>query len=660
VSGIVGVVNLDGSPVDRELLDRMTGFLAFRGPDAQATWVEGPVGFGHTLLRTTFASEHERQPCSLDGKVWITADARIDDRANLIEKLAGHGRRTTPAVPDGELILHAYHVWGEKCVEHLLGDFAFAIWDTRERQLFCARDHFGIKPFYYARVTDGLLFSNTLDCLRLHPAVSDELNDLAVADFLIFGGNQDQAATTFADIRRLPPAHCLTCSGGEPRLIRYWTLSAGAEIRCRGEEEYVEHLRELLRVVVGDRLGPGPVSVSMTGGLDSTAVAATAREVLAQRGRPADLKAFTSVCDRALPDQERYYSGLAAEALGIPIRYQQSEDYEVFARWDEPRLRTPEPSDVALLPLYADRAQWMAEHGRVALTGWDGDALLSERLHHYFRALIKHRRYGRLAADLWRFVWYEGALPRLGARTRLKRWLGMAPPPEQGRAFPPWLRPDLVERLRLRARWEELSVLPLDHPSRPYAFCVLNARNWPALFEDFDPGVTGLPLEVRHPLFDLRLVHYLLSIPPVPWCVNKRLLRAAMRGILPDRVCRRPKSPLAGDLIRELVIRDRPQRVDSFHPAPDFTRIVDQAALPKVAGETVPEDIGAATFPFSLNCWLTTLTQRHPKGGRDARQPADEPTAGRGPAQAALPGAAVACVREYSRDYAGTRPQQKP
>jgi len=88
VSGIVGMMNLDGSPIDRELLDRMTGFLAFRGPDAQTTWVNGPVGLGHTLLRTTFESEHEHQPHSLDGRVWVTADARIDDRANLIGKLA--------------------------------------------------------------------------------------------------------------------------------------------------------------------------------------------------------------------------------------------------------------------------------------------------------------------------------------------------------------------------------------------------------------------------------------------------------------------------------------------------------------------------------------------------------------------------------------------
>src|SRR4051812_19535812 len=102
MSGIVGIINVDGAPVDRLLLQQMTESMAFRGPDAQETWADGHVGFGHTLLRTTVESAGENQPCSLDGKVWITADARIDDRATLIDKLAGHGRQATLAVPDVE------------------------------------------------------------------------------------------------------------------------------------------------------------------------------------------------------------------------------------------------------------------------------------------------------------------------------------------------------------------------------------------------------------------------------------------------------------------------------------------------------------------------------------------------------------------------------
>src|SRR5437867_599047 len=215
MSGIIGILHLDGAPIDRALLRRMTDFMTFRGPDEQRIWVDGNVGFGHTLLRTTFESEHEHQPFTLDGRVWIVADARVDAQADLIAKLASRGEEVERGVPDVELLLRAYRVWGEDCVDHLLGDFAFAVWDRSRSRLLCARDHLGVKPFFYAHVNQTVIFSNTLDCIRQHPAVSEKLNDLAIADFLLFDLNQNPATTSFADIHRIPPAHRATwCASG--------------------------------------------------------------------------------------------------------------------------------------------------------------------------------------------------------------------------------------------------------------------------------------------------------------------------------------------------------------------------------------------------------------------------------------------------------------
>src|SRR5881396_678940 len=193
MSGIVGILNFDGAPIDRALLRRMTDFMTFRGPDEQQVWVDGNVGFGHTLLRTTFESEHEHQPFTLDGRTWIVADARVDAQADLIAKLAARGEEVKRGITDVELLLRAHHVWGEDCVDHLLGDFAFAIWDGPKRRLFCARDHLGVKPFFYAHLGATVIFSNTLDCIRRHPAISDKLNDPAIADFLLFDLNQNPA-----------------------------------------------------------------------------------------------------------------------------------------------------------------------------------------------------------------------------------------------------------------------------------------------------------------------------------------------------------------------------------------------------------------------------------------------------------------------------------
>ncbi len=118
-------------------LQGLTDFLTFRGPDAQQIWVDGPVGFGHTLLKTAEESETEHQPFSLDGATWIVADARLDARADLIAKLGNQSQRGLAAAADVELLLRAYLAWGENCVDHLLGDFAFAIWDgPRENVCF--------------------------------------------------------------------------------------------------------------------------------------------------------------------------------------------------------------------------------------------------------------------------------------------------------------------------------------------------------------------------------------------------------------------------------------------------------------------------------------------------------------------------------------------
>ena len=209
MSGICGIVNPEGLPVDGDLLWRMTRSMAFRGPDAQEIWIGAGTGFGHAQLRTTREAENEEQPCTIDGNAWIVADCRIDARQELIGQLRSAGRQISETVTDPELILHSYAVWDTACISRLIGDFAFAIRDVARQRLFCARDHLGVKPFYYSQLGgNGLgstfVFGNTLNTLRLHPEVTARLNDLAISDYLIFGHNQDPGTTAFADIRRLP------------------------------------------------------------------------------------------------------------------------------------------------------------------------------------------------------------------------------------------------------------------------------------------------------------------------------------------------------------------------------------------------------------------------------------------------------------------------
>jgi len=602
VSGIVGIINLDCAPVDRQLLWRMTGLMSDRGPDAQDIWIDGPVGFGHTLLRTTAESRHERQPCSLEGQVWITADARVDGRTDLIQKLEARGRRVSKAAPDVELILHAYHVWGEDCVEHLIGDFAFAIWDADRRRLFCARDHFGVKPFYFAQVGGCFVISNTLDCVRMHPAVSDELNEQVIGDFLLFGTNEDPAATVFADIQRLPAAHHLTWSAGTLSLNRYWTLPINEPTRYRKASDYVDQFSELLETAVADRLRTDRVAVFMSGGIDSSTIAAVAHKLLSRDSAPYDLRAFTTVYDRLIPDEERHYSGLVAEALGIPIHYLVADDYRLYERWDQPELRSPEPVNDPLAALSVDQYRQVSSQSRVALTGEGGDVVFRPSLS-YLINLLKDLRLWRLVADVGHHLWSHRRLPRIGLRTRLRRWVVKNP---WQFPYPAWLNRDFEARHNLPARWEQINEEPtFVHPHRPEAYQLITAPFWPSLFESYDPCSTLSPVEVRHPLFDLRLVNFALALPSMPWCVDKGLVRAAVRHILPEPVRLRLKTPLAGDPLVELLRRPNSQWVDHFSPLPELSKYLNRDAIPHVTGVTLgTTQSWSNLLPLSLNYWL--------------------------------------------------------
>jgi asparagine synthase (glutamine-hydrolysing) len=555
VSGIVGILHLDGEPVDRALLGRMTEFMTFRGPDAQQIWVEGAIGFGHTMLRTTWEAEYEHQPFTLDGQVQVVADARIDDREVLAQKLEIAPLPSPPfegnadrVVTDVELILRAYLRWGEDCVQHLLGDFAFAIWDGRKQRLFCARDQFGVKLFYYSRVGNCLIFSNTLNCIRQHPRVSSELNEAAIGDFLLFDMNYNPETTTFVDIQRLPPAHNLIWSDRGLKICKYWTLTLPEAIRYKNDRDYIDRFKELMGQAVSDRLRTEKVSIFFSGGLDSTTIAATALDVVKQKSQPLDLKAFTVVYDRIIPDQERYFSGIAATALNLPIHYLTADDYQIYEGWDRSTFSTPEPYHDPLVKISLDQYQQASAHSRVALYGQGGDETLRSAT---IVELLKVASWREIFLDVMRCIWIYRLRPPVGIGLAglLQHWRQRRKP--NGSVYPSWLNSSFAERLNLPDRWRQIKETEpkaISH-QRSKSAHKLTAPLWWSVFEDCDASFHRTPLEVRLPFLDLRLLNYLLALPPLPWCVRKELFRLAMHDVLPAEIYQRPKAPLAGNPI---------------------------------------------------------------------------------------------------------------
>ena len=604
MSGIIGIVNLDGEPVDPGLMHRLTSSMTFRGPDAINVWMEGSVGFGHTLLRTTYESEHEVQPLGHEDGLWICADARIDARSELIAKLGADALRGNHPPTDPELILHAYRRWGQDCSQHLLGDFAFAIWDRRAQILFCARDHFGVKPFYYLHTKKHFVFSNTLNSLRLHPSVSGELDELAIADFLLFELNTQFDRTSFADVKKLPPAHTLSISpSAAPHLRRYWSLPLESRIEYRKASEYVDHFNHVFKAAVTDRLRTERISVLMSGGLDSPSIAATAKSAGLRSGQPSHLHAHTMVYDRLFPDSERYYSGLVANHLGIPIHYQVLDDYKLYERFDEPGMTRPEPIHAPLEAMILDHYGRAASTARVALSGDGGDVAFCPSSN-YLSFLL---RSGQLwyvlksASHLWPST---HRLPRIGIRTMLKPWVRKR---TWEMTYPDWLNRDLELRFDLRNIWNCQTNRKWDktHP-RGEACMFLEQCYWPFWFEMQDPGATQEKLEFRYPFFDRRVIDFVLAIPPIPWCVEKNIIRVAIGKCLPNQVRLRPKSPMVSDGISERGDKVAADWSRWLNPDPKLDRFIDVRKLSAPPGNNT--NLWQALVPISLNCWLRSIS----------------------------------------------------
>lgn len=560
------------------------------------------IGMGHALLRTTHESKNEQQPLGLEERYWIVADVRLDAREELIAELQHKKQTATSSAPDCELILRAYATWGEACVDHLRGDFSFAIWDKEHKKLFCARDHFGIKPFYYANIGSLLVLSNTLNCIRRHPTVSSQLNDLAIADFLLFDMIREPGATSFADIRRLPPAHTLVGQEGRTPVRRYWTLPVSEPLYRQKRGECVEQFRELLDRAVGDRLRADSVGVLMSGGLDSSTIAASAKRNLSRNGTSAKLRAYTDVFEHLIPHEERHYALLVAEALKIPIEFHASDD---LGLWKDPNHRDfawPEPvhspsSDGGLCQL-----REAASRNRVVLTGFGGDPVFSCLLSVHFSELFRKRQFGQVLGETAKYLTAKDRFSRLYIRTRWNKWFGRK---SQEPLYPGWLNKDLEKRLGLCERWETfMGAESSKGTARRTAYEAMVDPLWPSLFEGYDCGVTRISLEVRHPFFDLRLVSFLLALPALPWCSDKELLREAARGVLPDSVRLRRKSPLAADPLVALLQQKESAWVDSFEGVPALEPYVERRQVPKVFGK---KDIWSGWIhlrPLSLNFWL--------------------------------------------------------
>ena len=547
--GICGWLEYGEQRPDVAVVRRMTSTLAHRGPDRQATWVQGPAGLGHARLSIIDLSEAGNQPMrSADGRHVIVYNGEVYNFLELRAELKREGV-VFRGHSDTEVVLNAYARWGTAVLPRLNGIFAFAIWDTLENELLLARDRFGVKPLYYHRLATGIVFGSEIKAILASGLVSTQVKPQALHEFAYFGVSLG-SNTLFEGIARLEPGNWLQLRDGRCAIQPYWRVENIAEVKDT-EVTAVEKIRALVEVAVKRQLvSDVPVGVFLSGGVDSSAVTA-----FASRHYGGTIKTYSVGFDfdrgiNELPrarrvaeyfDTDHHELHLTGGTLPPVIE-------DLVRHHDEPF------SDAANVPLYL-LCRELNGNPRVILQGDGGDEIFGG-----------YRRYALLSQYNWwkTLSTMRGFLPRVGSEKlrRLHRILDAFGQKEDAMRMALLLTMDTTQtsfvnlltagwQAQLRptdpfSRYREMAqrLHALD-PVQQMLYCDTSMLLPDVFLEKVDKSTMAFSIESRVPLLDNDLTDYGMGLPSrmkVRASNKKRLLKYALRGVVPDEVLDGPKT----------------------------------------------------------------------------------------------------------------------
>jgi len=560
LSGFIAILSPERDPVDPAVLDRMLEALRYRGPDGTGVWRNGSVALAHCQLALTKEAATERQPhANESGTVRVVLDGRLDNRNELAGDLRAEGVGLRDE-SDVELLLRAYECWGEACAAQLLGDFAFAIWDAGRQALVCARDVLGVRPLHvFAR--DGLVvIASEIAPLKRHPAVSREPNEGFIAE-LLTGQIVSHTDTVWRDISRLRPAHLLTAEQGHVTIRRYWQVDPRFEIRYRRDDEYADHLTDLIRQAVRARCrSAGPVGVMLSGGIDSSSLVGAIHDINAVNGS-SPVSTFSIVSPDAAWDETPSIDAVAAMWPVASQRFSPTdEDCEYYAsEAARHEYLPPYPNGVMANALFATAA----ERGvRVILTGlWSDEWLAGSFLHYsdllrrgHLGGFWRHYRAQPDRLDVFRplSMFRSSLWPLVPASTRqvIRYVLGRD-------GIPPWVNRSLASRVGLAERIQPAPPdVSLSTLAKTDSYGTATNGLTVHGMEAEDRSVAQFGLETRHPYGDRRIMEFGLAIPEEqrwrgPW--TKFVLRNASRRWVPSMIRNRITTAGAADVLLRAV-----------------------------------------------------------------------------------------------------------
>lgn len=584
MSAILGIYNLNSSQVEPANLVKMLDILAHRGADGAGQWNEGPIGLGHRMLWNTPESQGEKLPLvSGNDNYVVTADARIDNRDELISALALNEYHQG-TISDSEIILAAYKKWGTQCSDRLLGDFTFAIWDKSQQLMFCARDHFGVKPFYYYyRPGQAFIFASEIKGILCLPEVSCQLNETRVGDYLeaMF---EDRTITFYQDIYRLAPGHCLTVTAQKLQIKQYYALDPKYELRLSSERDYVEAFQDVFTQAVSCRLRSAfPVGSFLSGGLDSSSITSAASQILAKQN--SQLKTFSAIFDKITQcDEREFINEVLSQNTTINPHYVQADKLSPLQDIDRVLWHQDEPFYAPNLFMHWGLYESANQQGvRIILDGFLGDTTVSHGWP-YLIELARKFRWITLSKEI------QSATQRNGGSSRewlkyylwqysLKPWV-----PEGFRqawrklkgyqvASPklsPIVNSEFARNIKLLERIQAFSPhqSPTFWTAREYHHQdILSGANSFAL-EGINKAASAFGIEARFPFTDKRLVEFCLAIPPQQkfhdgWI--RFLMRRALANYLPPKIqWRNDKGNLYPNFYHGLSTQDKKYLEDAF------------------------------------------------------------------------------------------------
>ncbi|MBZ5628075.1 MAG: hypothetical protein LAO06_04330 [Acidobacteriia bacterium] len=551
MSRIAGLFHRDRRPVDAAILQRLIAPLRHSASDGPRFWRDGSAGLAYQCLQTSSASD-EHQPAAGSPGLAVCFDGRLDNREDLAEKLSADLQADATQVSDAALVLACYRRFGESFAGHLLGDFAIILFDGQTQQLLLARDVIGIRPLYYWESTNTFVGASEIKAILAHPEVVACPDDVTLANVLVGGDPNELRRTCFRDIRRVVPGETVVVTADRLRGFRHWDFDPARQVRCASIAEYAEVLRARFEQAVRRRLrSPGNVAVTVSGGLDSSAILCQAAK-LRKAGTPVAPAVGISWVfpDGSLADEKRYLKDI--EALWqVEIR---RLAYSSFRFVDEEKW---------VWQVEYPRVFWNSEHevfstagamGCTALLdGYFGDQMMDSSGHLFelarrFRWLQVRREFLALAGSM------SDCSRRSLAQELLHRFLrDLAPdwlmrPVRSIRRLGDSDRSPRWYTVRLRnlayRRSQQQRRPALRFPSKQAEICYryfLTAHRLDVL-EQINKIAAMYGIDKAYPFMDRDLVAFIMSVPSsvVNWQgISKGLFREAMLGILPESIRQR-------------------------------------------------------------------------------------------------------------------------